>query len=208
MWYIIIIVISAAGIIFGAFSCNLKNSKTNILNKDISPDDTVKGAYKRIAIKEKLEALANAPAPTELKQGAMCYAAMLKRDSAEFICPKCGERTLYTGDLGWTVSRELPVSRNLADSIPAINLVLDESQFCKKCNPNIEIPQLCINYKLADDASETHICGISPNDLKIMKEFLQGKDKHLTNNDAEVPLKNFLPRLQELFGMQTEGEKK
>lgn len=208
MWYIIIIVISAAGIIFGAYSCNLKSSKTSIFDKDISPDDTVKGIYKRSAIKEKLEALANSPAPNELKPGAMCYAAMLERDSAEYVCPKCGERTLYTESQGWFVHRDLPVCRTLTDSIPAINLKLDESQYCKKCSPNIEIPQLCIAYKLADDANERHMCGINPYDLQIMKEFMQGKDKHITDNDGEVPLKDFLPRLQELFGIKIENQKK
>ncbi|MFH0864671.1 MAG: hypothetical protein V1904_00645, partial [Bacteroidota bacterium] len=89
MWYIFIIVISAIAVIFGTYSCNLKNSKTSILDGDISPDDTVKGAYKRSAIKEKLEALANTPAPTELKQGAMCYSVVRESDSTEYICPKC-----------------------------------------------------------------------------------------------------------------------
>ncbi|MFH0864670.1 MAG: hypothetical protein V1904_00640 [Bacteroidota bacterium] len=208
MWYIIIIIISAVAIVFGTYSCNLRNGKTSFSDKDISPDDTVKGVYKRNAIKEKLEALANSPAPTELKQGAMCYAAMLERDSAEYVCPKCGERTLYTENKGWFVRRDLNVCRTLADSVPAINLTLDESQYCKKCSPDIESPQLCITYQLADDANKTHICGITPYDLKIMKEFMQGKDKHITDNDGEVALKDFLPRLQELFGIKIESEKK
>jgi hypothetical protein len=207
MWYIFIIIISAAAIIFGVYSCNLKNNSTNPLYKDISPDDTIKGVFKRDAIKERLEALASAPAPTELTPGAMCYADVNERDSAEYICPKCGERTLYTVGEGWFVRRELPLCRTLADSIPAINLQLDESQYCKKCSPGIEQPQLCITYKLADDANETHMCGISPYDLKIMKEFMQGKDKHIGSNDEEVPLKEFLPRLQELFGIEIENKK-
>jgi hypothetical protein len=208
MWYIIIIIFSAVLLIFGTISCNLKNGKTSVNGHDIAPDDTVKGIFKRSAIKERLEALANAPAPTELKQGAMCYAAMLERDSAEFVCPKCGERTLWTENFGWFVRRDLPVCRALADSISAINFKLDDSQYCKKCNPNIEIPKLCITYKLADDAAETHLCDIYPNDLKIMKEFLQGKDKHLTEQDGEMAMKDFLPRLQILFGIKLEGQNK
>jgi hypothetical protein len=208
MWYIIIIIISAAGIIFGTYSCNFINKKTHDSDKDIAPDDTLKGVYKRSVIKEKLESLANSPAPSDLKPGAMCYAAMLERDSAEYVCPKCGERTLYTNSAGWFVRRDLPVCRTIADSIPAINLQLDESQYCKKCCPNIETPQLCLTYNLADDANETHICGIYPNDLKIMKEFMQGKNKHITENDGEVALKEYLPRLRELFGIKTENQKK
>lgn len=207
MWYVIIIIISTVAIIISTYSCNFKKGKTNIFSGNIAPDDTVKGTFKRSAIKEKLEALANAPAPTELNPGAMCYAAMIERDSAEYICPKCGERTLYTEGTGWFVHRDLSVCRTLVDSIPAINLQLDESQYCKKCSPNIEIPKLCITYKLADDANETHFCQIYPNDLKIMKEFMQGKDKHITDNDGQMALKDFLPRLQEIFGIKTENVK-
>jgi hypothetical protein len=208
MWYLIIIVISAAAILLGTFSCNLKNSKTSIFDKDISPDDTVKGVFKRSAIKERLETLANSPAPEKLNPGAMCYAAMLESDSAEYICPKCGEKTLYLRSQGWFVKRDLPLCRSTADSISAINLQLDESQYCKKCSPDIQLPQLCINYKLADDANETHICGITIYDLEIMKEFMQGKEKHITDQDGEVALKDYLPRLQELFGIKIEEQKK
>lgn len=205
MWYILIIFISAAGILFGTYSCNLKSNKNRFTDNDIAPDDTVKGIYKRSAIKEKLEALANSPAPTELNPGAMCYAAMQERDSLEYICPKCGERTLYTEGLGWFVRRDLPLCRSLADSISAINIQLDESQYCKKCSPDIKTPQLCMTYKLADDENETHKCGISQYDLQIMKEFMQGKIKHKDSQDGETPLKDFLPRLQELFGITIES---
>jgi len=207
MWYIYIVIGLAALITFSSAGCKLPSKKTFGEN-DISPDDTIKGIFKRDYIKEKLELLANSTAPEKLNPGAMCYSPMLERDSIEYICPKCGEKTLYTESTGWFLRRDLPACRSLADSIPAINLQLDESEYCKKCNPKIENPQLCITYKLADDQKETHICGISKYDLSIMKEFMQGKTIHITDNDGEAAMKDFLPRLQELFGIKIENQKK
>jgi hypothetical protein len=206
MWYIFIIIISTAGIIFGAYSCNFKNSKTSILGNDISPDDTIKGSCKRSAIKEKLEVLAKTPAPTDLKQGAMCYTVVNTSDSTYYSCPKCGEKTLYTKNAGRFVQRELPGCRSMANTLSEINLTLDESQYCKKCSPDIVSPQLCMTYKLSDDTSETNICGIDSDDLEIMKEFLQGTEKHEAGQGREVPLKDYLPRLQQLFGIKIESE--
>lgn len=208
MWYIIIVITSAAAILFGVYGCNFKKGSTNIFGGNISPDDTVKGTFKRSAIKEKLEALANSPAPDELKPGAMCYAPRQERANIDYVCPVCGEKTLYAESTGWFIEYDLPKCRMFADSIPAINLRLDESQFCKKCSPGVNNPRLCIFYKLADDTQETHICNISVDDLKIMKEFMQGKEKHSTFNDGEEAMRDFLPRLQELFGIKIENEKK
>jgi hypothetical protein len=208
MWYIPLIIISAIAIVFGAYNYNFKNSKTNIPDSGVLPDDTIKGVVKRSTIKEKLEALAKTPLPTELKKGAMCYAVVNEPDSTYYTCPECGEKTLYTINAGRFVHRELPGCRSMSKTFSEINLTLDESQYCKKCSPDIELPQLCITYKLSDDTSETHICGIDSDDLEIMKEFMQGTDKHLAGQGREVPLKDYLPRLQQLFGIKTESENK
>lgn len=208
MWYIIFSVFIAAFFLMGAYGCKWKKGGTNILNTNISPDDTIKRIHKRSEIKEKLEALADAPAPTELKQGAMCYAPRIIENNYQYICPKCGEKTKYSELPCGLDLDEIPLCRYYLDSIPVVDIELEESLFCKKCSPDADQPQLCISYKFPDDKTDTRVCGICLNDLKLMKEFIQGRDKHITFNDSEVPLKDYLPRLQELFGVKIELEHK
>jgi len=186
---------------FGTMGCKqlIKKSYTD---KDISPDDTIKGKFKREYIKEKLSALAESPDVKELKPGAMCYAAVQNTDSIHYVCPKCGEKTLYTAAEGFFVARELSYCRGYAAAITEIELKLDESQFCKKCCPRVKNPELCIDYKFADDEKTTEVCNINSNDLILIKEFLQGKDKHKTFNDGEEQLKLYVPRLRELLGIK------
>jgi hypothetical protein len=43
----------------------------------------------------KLDELAEQPGPKDLKRGAMCYSIAPPPNREEYICPKCGERTLY-----------------------------------------------------------------------------------------------------------------
>jgi predicted RNA-binding Zn-ribbon protein involved in translation (DUF1610 family) len=201
MGYIYVIISILTIISFGTIGCK-QLIKKHYTDKTIAPEDSIKGKLKRSYIKEKLNALAESPDIKDLKIGAMCYAAMAERDSAEYVCPKCGEKTLYVEQKGWYVSRELRQCRTNASLITEIELKLDESQFCKKCSPGIEKPILCMDYKFADDTKSTKVCDISSNDLQIIKEFLQGKEKHKTFNDGEEPMKQFVPRLSELLGVK------
>jgi predicted RNA-binding Zn-ribbon protein involved in translation (DUF1610 family) len=77
----------------------------------------------RAAVRAMLKRLADAPPPTKLAVGAMCYVVSPAPPRVDYICPKCGERTLYDSskvatekpyDMGiaWTVERELPQCRS------------------------------------------------------------------------------------------------
>ena len=46
-------------------------------------------------LRQKLTALPKSTVPIELAKGAMCYKPAPPK-SAEYCCPKCGEKTLYS----------------------------------------------------------------------------------------------------------------
>jgi hypothetical protein len=209
MWYIFIFVIIAAGALFtGLFGCaNPSKTVGNDYGTGQTPFDTIKGLFSKQQIKEKLEALANAPAPEVLKTGAMCYKIAAPPDRTEYICPVCGERTVYTDDLARFIERDLPVCRTLADSINGIGFTLDEKSFCKKCSPDVKEPSLCIQIKYAGEKEENNICDISSDDLQLLYEFMKGKLTHSDTYDRETPLKDYSERLSKLLGVKIEESK-
>jgi hypothetical protein len=202
MWYVILIVIIAgSALVTGLFGCASQSKSGGNNNTDQIPFDTIKGLFSKQQIKEKLEALANAPAPENLKMGAMCYKMVAPPDRAEYICPVCGERTVYTDDLARFIGKELPVCRTLEDSISGIGFDLDEKSFCKKCSPDVKTPSLCLHTKYAGESDENTVCDINSYDMQLIYEFMKGKQVHLDNYDNETPLKNYSDRLSQLLGI-------
>lgn len=206
MWYIILAIIIAGSALFvGLFGCaNPSKSSGSINDTNQTPLDTIKGLFSKQQIKEKLEMLANTPAPELLKSGAMCYKVAAPPNRTEYVCPLCGERTLHTDNNARFIERELPVCRTLTDSIGGIDLILDEKLFCKKCSPDSKEPSLCIHTKFAGDTTANTICDIDSNDMQLLYEFMKGKLTHSDDYDNETPLKNYTERLSELLGVKIE----
>jgi hypothetical protein len=204
MNYIILsIVLAIAGILSFFFGCNLTHKKANTSDSTGQlPVDTIKGKFTREQIIEKLKALANSEAPTNLSTGAMCYKVAAPPSRAEYVCPICGTKTLYTDDYARIIDREIPQCRTFADSTGTLGINLDEKQFCKKCSPGVKDPQLCIDFKYADDTTKHSVCGINANDMKLIFEFLKGRDKHKDSYDSETPLKNYVGRLKEVLDVK------
>ncbi len=175
---------------------------------------TVDRGAARVDIARKLAKLAASKPPTKLSPGAMCYEVMAPPDRAEYVCPDCGEKTLYatkgqdaTPDAAAAIAAmqwQLEGCRRLARQIRGLDLTLDESAFCRKCTPAGKNPRLSLVVRYADTAKPHRADGISANDLVLIKEFLAGKDKHKSEADWESPLKKHLPRLQFLLGFEPE----
>ena len=187
---------------FGGFSQNTTVHK-NIISDDpsISPNDTIKGVFSRKEIKEKLNKLAKTEVPIDLTPGAMCYKMAGPPDRAEYVCPICGTKTLYKNDT-WEITREIPACRSIISDLKAIDIKLDESQFCKKCSPKNKEPQLCIELKYIDETEKHKTCNISSTDLRLVSEFLKGKNKHLGETGDETPLKDYMDRIKAILDIK------
>ena len=157
------------------------------------------------ALINRLKSLAQKPAPKNLNMGAMCYDMADPPDRAEYVCPVCGSKTLYANkdnsDIPQFIERDLASCRQIAKSITKVKVVPDESQFCRKCKPNVKKPQLCLTIHYPDQSKHS-ACKISEEDMNLLSEFFSGSDKHKLDNDEELPLKDYIKRLEELLGIK------
>jgi hypothetical protein len=140
---------------------------------------------------------ANNNSPAELL-GAMCYKMAAPLQRIEYICPVCGERTLY--DLNYNDVDNLYDYRALVKQITKIEVKLDESQFCKKCSKNITDPHFCLLVKYGKNKDFHKTCGINRDDIILLREFSEVQ-KELIVNGTKHPIMNYKARLEELLGV-------
>jgi len=159
-------------------------------------------------ITAKLRKLAAATDPANLKMGAMCYKVAMPPRRAEYVCPRCGTRTLYadsstkrTIDPDF-VQKGIVECRRRADLIKGLGLSvsLDESEFCSKCRPSVNNPELILVVHYGGKDGDWKVRRISTNDMKLLEEFLEGKDRHTADNDGQTAMKSYIERLRELLG--------
>ena len=205
MWYAFLAIIFVAGV---AFSCKNKIKNNNFFAKQISmqsPQDTVKILFTKKEILNQLEMIAKTPPPENLSFGAMCYEIAMPPDTANYVCPICGEKTLYKkgGEIGTTtILQTIPNCRGLIRQIHGVNLKLDESSFCKNCNNTGAAPELCLLVNIKDENDTVRSCKVDEGDLNLLKEFFEGKLVHKGFTDNETPLKEYLARIEELLGVK------
>jgi hypothetical protein len=123
----------------------------------------------------------------------------------EYVCPQCGEKTLYTNQAAHVVDWNLqPARRQIVELQKAAGatMALDESQFCRKCSPEVKDPKLVLKIEFTDGKPHT-VVGVSPDDLLLLTEFFSGKRAHDEGPQGEKPLKDYSKRLQELLGVET-----
>jgi len=204
MWYLFGFILIGFATLLGSYGLFNSNplSKSNTASQGQNPGDTIKEKLSKNLIKEKLQQLAMSEAPTELSFGAMCYEMAMRPTNAHYNCPVCGTKTLYTQNYADFVESVIPYCRTLIDSIKYMDITLDETQFCKKCGHGKNDPALCITIKYPDDTLQHSVCNIDGEDLKLMNEFIRGKNIHKGERDSEIPMKSEIERLKVLFDIK------
>lgn len=154
----------------------------------------------RDQLQEKLRALDSRAAP-EPKMGAMCYDMAAPPERADYVCPRCGEKTLYARNdaafVAWELDacrREFEILRKESD----LALALDESSYCAHCSPSARLHRLALVVTYADGSSHTN-APVSCEDLRILRGFMKGRRDYETFNDGTRPLKEVMLRLRELL---------
>jgi hypothetical protein len=125
--------------------------------------------------------------------GAMCYARVAIPETSEYICPKCGEKTLYPRESKqpdnlntiMMVHYELEQCRRQVKQIAQLAVELDGSQFCKKCSPNTQKPQLILVIHFPGEQNVHHYTGVTSASIYQLAEFLRiSNDCNDLTNDA------------------------
>ena len=138
------------------------------------------------------------------KMGAMCYSMAAPPDRAEYVCPVCGEKTLYTSAQAEFVAWYLPACRREFATIKKstkLLLSLDESSYCKHCKPDAKKNELKLSVTY-DDGKVYTISPVTEYDLRILMDFFKGKLSYETFNAGSRPLKESIHRLRELLGLE------
>jgi predicted RNA-binding Zn-ribbon protein involved in translation (DUF1610 family) len=155
----------------------------------------------RAELVERLEKLAASKPPRNLNPGAMCYVVGLT-ELKEMPCPECGE-TMIVGEKD-EILREytVPLTRIQNQGLYA-KLIIPE--YCPKCGFGLKEDNFQLEIKYPDQPASfrVELTG-GAYDLEIMALFLQGKDRYTTSADFEIPLKDEVDRLKELFGIANE----
>jgi hypothetical protein len=217
MWYLIVTIVLALGFLFSnKLSAQTKEKLDK--NKEIKSEedseivnDSIKPLYSKEQIEAKLKYLAETPPPTELAFGAMCYSfAEIKTDKLTYICPVCGERTIYKsktekdewGRIVYMLNYEIQTCQREVLKVKGVNIRLDESQFCGHCSAHVKKPELCLLINIGGTSDTTKVCDIDYLDIRKIQEFLNGDLIHKTSNDRETPLVNKIERIKQLLGFE------
>ncbi len=93
------------------------------------------------------------------------------------------------------------INTNKDVNIKEIDITLDEQDFCKKCSPDVNSPVLYLIIKY-DDNTVHKAKNINSEDVKLITEFLNGQKIHKLFNEEEIPLKDYISRLEYLLGIK------
>jgi hypothetical protein len=143
-----------------------------------------------------------ASAEPEQVMGAMCYEPMALPDVMEYICPVCGQKTVYSDETTWMMY-EIEASRQVFDQIrdvSRLDLALDETSFCSFCRPGETDHRIELLVTWDDGSASTSRVGTE--DLRMLLGFLEGRLSYVTANDAEIPIRPSLERIEELLGVE------
>jgi hypothetical protein len=151
-------------------------------------------------VEKLLAAVERSPEP-EPTMGAMCYDMAGPPSTCEYVCPACGEKTVYSDDNTWLLSYELPTIRLLIEQAAAsgLDMALDESRFCSSCTPGEVDPGLLLEIEYED--GREIVSEISEFDARLLAGLLSGELSYVTENDGSEPLRPELGRLRELLGV-------
>jgi hypothetical protein len=163
-------------------------------------DNKYSSEYNQLSRNElayKLMQLPDNPRIALRQPNAMCYSMVMLVD---YTCPVCKSTTGYSMSYQDDINR-IRRCRTIVNRIKKIEVKLDDTQYCKKCNPDIKSPQLCLMVKYGKNPKTHKTCGITENDINLLYEFSEGIKEHKTPN-GKLPLNNYKGRLEELIGIK------
>ncbi|MBI5544451.1 MAG: hypothetical protein HY901_11210 [Deltaproteobacteria bacterium] len=156
----------------------------------------------RAQLEAKLRRLAETPPPEDLRPGAMCYVMAAQPDTADYTCPKCGQRTHYSKNAAAAEQvREIASMRAQVRALRGVDAALDESSFCSKCSGKASPEPTATLVVNLPDGRQHRTEGISPSDLQLLSEFLAGSVRHGAGQGREEPLLDSVPRIRQLLGL-------
>jgi len=139
---------------------------------------------------------------------AMCYDMAAPPDRQEYVCPKCGEKTLYSELMeGFNTLNGLEILRIEFNTLTALKtdctLTLDETSLCAHCTPDTTSHDISMTVRYSDKKIHSAI-SVTINDVYLLKAYFN-HDGSYTSTDGSVHLlKDEISRLKDLLGANTD----
>ncbi len=198
MWYIVAAVAGIA--LTGAVAGAIRTRSSGEGAMPVSADSIRKLSMDEINL--LLSRLENEN-PPEIVQGAMCYRVAGPPSVAEYICPVCGEKTIYHDHQTGFIEFRLETARRLAESINSsteFDVVLDESLYCSFCSEG-SIEDACLMLRVRTREGEEISNAVTVTDLRMLDSFLKGELSWVTETDSRIPLRENADRMRRLLGL-------
>lgn len=203
MWIYVALIIVSAGLILGLGGCIAGTSKMGNFSPNDSlfyPADSSFGNASRADVERRLKALADSPVPATLDPGAMCYEMAAPPDRIEYVCPKCGQKTMYTSSAYYETIDEIGACRQIVANIKNLTLRLEEKNFCHHCYPNTQQePSLVLYLKYKGEDKEEVIEGVSKQGLALLWAFMNGETIVSDFYARETALKDYIEEISRLL---------
>jgi len=206
MWYV-----AGAGVVLALLAAaGFAGGKTASAVKTGTVDRIIDSAsIKSLSMQQVnwlLARLESQPAPDTV-WGAMCYQAVASPVVAEYICPVCGEKTVYNCAESAFSEWELQACRRMIESINSrteFRVELDETLFCEFCTPEESIGNCGLFLVVRPEEGRAIVNGVTEIDLRMLDSFLQGNLFYTTENEGRIPLLEYADRMRELLGLTEE----
>jgi len=189
----------------------------------------------RAELQQRLSALRSSrpPAPETLQLGAMCYDMVVPSGALAIVCSHCRRKSVFERDfkLGALEDchRLVQAIRRLE---PTIDVTLDTRFYCRHCNAALAhttgkesatapvpkaAPPDAPRFVPSDDAIDglylvttfedgsSHRVTINGWGLRALLAFLQGEDRVKDETDRETALRDALPHLGAMLGMEPQN---
>ena len=216
MWYVILLAATVLVALLLAASRGRPQSPESRTKRPAVTEGSQTASTERAEVRDRLLKLSQGKPPENLSVGAMCYEMVGPPARVDYVCPRCGEKTLYALDRSDEVDRpypdlsvlqyELPACRRLVEQVKGISLQLDESQFCAHCCPDVENPTLVLLVSYGDEKESHRVEGVTLEDVQLLSEFFSGLDVHAGEMGVQTPLKDYTDRLGKLLGVELKSE--
>ena len=224
LFAILIAVVISLLILFGTAGCSNKTTAESAAAPPLaaaSSPTTAKSikSMSQAEIEKMLCRIETSETPKTKQMGAMCYSMTPPPDRMEYVCPVCGEKTLYAmkkfedsewpSDEEWAtfnailfLEKELPACRREFEVVKKttdLALALDESSFCKHCRPDAKKHELKLIVTYQDGKTTTS--PIDHVDLLLLRDFFKGQLSYEATGVDIYPIKEAMPRLRGLLGL-------
>jgi hypothetical protein len=135
--------------------------------------------------------------------GAMCYDQAAPPRVAEYTCPVCGEKTVYSDESAFYLEQTVTASRSLFAELgeaSSLDMTMDESSYCSACRPDAGTQAIVLTVGWDDGTSSSS--PVTPDDLRILLAFFEGRLSWTGSCDEEMPLAPMAGRIRSILGLE------